>query len=104
SVELIATPAEEGGGGKEIIAQAGGFDAIDAAMMVHPFGLDIADHPWLGVRQVDVVFHGAAAHAAMMPFMGRNALDALVQAYNSIALTRQHMLPTDRVHGIITDG
>src|SRR5690606_34052938 len=76
---------------------------IDAAMMVHPFGLDIADHPWLGVRQVDVVFHGAAAHAAMMPFMVRNALDALVPAYNSIALTPQHMLPYARVHGITTD-
>lgn len=103
-VELIATPAEEGGGGKEIIARAGGFDGIDAALMIHPFGMDVADHPWLGVRQVKVTFHGMAAHASMMPFMGRNALDAVVQAYSAIALLRQHMLPSDRVHGIITDG
>jgi amidohydrolase len=103
-VELIATPAEEGGGGKEIIARAGGFDHIDAALMVHPFGMDVADHPWLGVRQVQVTFHGMAAHASMMPFMGRNALDAVVQAYTAIAQMRQHMLASDRVHGIITDG
>ncbi|HSK96486.1 MAG TPA: amidohydrolase [Euzebyales bacterium] len=103
-VELIATPAEEGGGGKEIIARAGGFAAIDAALMVHPFGMDVADHPWLGVRQVEVTFHGMAAHASMMPFMGRNALDAVVLAYTAIAQMRQHMLPSDRVHGIITDG
>lgn len=103
-VELIATPAEEGGGGKEIIARAGGFADIDAALMIHPFGMDVVDHPWLGVRQVDVTFHGMAAHASMMPFMGRNALDAVVQAYTAIAQLRQHMLPSDRVHGIITDG
>jgi amidohydrolase len=104
SVELIATPAEEGGGGKEIIARAGGFDGIDAALMIHPFGMDVADHPWLGVRQVRATYHGMAAHASMMPFMGRNALDAVVQAYSAIAQLRQHMLPTDRVHGIITEG
>ena len=104
AVELIATPAEEGGGGKEIIARAGGFDHVDAALMIHPFGMDVADHPWLGVRQVRVTFHGMASHASMMPFMGRNALDAVVQAYTTVAQLRQHMLPSDRVHGIITEG
>ncbi len=103
-VELIATPAEEGGGGKEIIARAGGFDHLAAALMVHPFGIDVADHPWLGARQVTVTYRGLAAHAAMMPFLGRNALDAVVLAYTGVSQLRQHMLPTDRVHGVITDG
>jgi metal-dependent amidase/aminoacylase/carboxypeptidase family protein len=40
----------------------------------------------------------------MMPFMGRNALDAVVHAYTAVAQLRQHMLPSDRVHGIITEG
>ena len=104
SVELIGTPAEEGGGGKELIAKAGGFDEVDAALMLHPFGADAAEHPWLGVRQVEAVFHGLAAHASAMPFFGRNALDAAVTAYQSMAQLRQHMLPTDRIHGIFTDG
>ncbi|MBW3604329.1 MAG: M20 family metallopeptidase [Actinobacteria bacterium] len=104
SVELIATPAEEGGGGKELIARAGGFDHIAAALMVHPFGMDVADHPWLGVRQVAVTYRGLPAHASMMPFLGRNALDAVVLAYTGVGQLRQHMLPSDRVHGIITDG
>lgn len=104
SVELIGTPAEEGGGGKELIARAGGFDDVDAALMLHPFGADAAEHPWLGVRQIEAVFHGLAAHASAMPFLGRNALDAVVTAYQSFAQMRQHMLPTDRIHGIITDG
>ena len=104
SVELIGTPAEEGGGGKELIARAGGFDEVDAVLMLHPWGLDVAEHPFIGVRTVDVTYHGLTAHAAATPFLGRNALDAVVQAYTGMAQLRQHMLPTDRVHGIITDG
>ncbi len=104
SVELIGCPAEEGGGGKEYIARAGGFDDIDAALMLHPFGADVAEHVWLGVRTVDVTYHGLSAHAAAMPHLGRNALDAAVTAYQGMAQLRQHMLPTDRIHGIITDG
>jgi amidohydrolase len=104
SVELLGTPAEEGGGGKEIMARAGAFDGVDVAMMVHPGSTDIADSSWVGLRQVDVVFEGLSAHAAGMPFMGRNALDAVVQSYVAIGQLRQHMLPSDRIHGIITDG
>lgn len=104
SVTLIGCPAEEGGGGKEYLAQAGVFDDVDAAIMVHPFGADVAAHEWLGVRTVDVVYEGLSAHAAATPFLGRNALDAVVAAYNGIAQLRQHVLPGDRLHGVITDG
>jgi amidohydrolase len=104
SVELIGCPAEEGGGGKELIARAGGFDEIDAALMLHPSGFETAEHSWIGVRTVDVAYRGLAAHASATPFLGRNALDAVVQAYTGMAALRQHMLPSDRVHGIITDG
>lgn len=103
-VSLIGTPAEEGGGGKEILARAGVFDDVDAVVMLHPFSHDIATHPFLGRRQVEVVFHGTAAHASAQPFMGRNALDAVVATYQGVAALRQHMPSGDRVHGIITDG
>lgn len=104
TVQLLGTPGEEGGGGKEHLARAGVFDAIDAAIMLHPYGVDAVDHEWLGVRTVDVVYQGLSAHAAAMPFLGRNALDAVVDAYDHLARLRQHVLPGDRVHGIITDG
>lgn len=104
TVELFGTPAEEGGGGKELIIRAGGFDHVDAAIMLHPFGVDAAAHPWLGVRTLNAVFHGRTAHAAATPHLGVNALDALVTAYNGFSQLRQHVLPGDRVHGIITDG
>ncbi len=104
SVELIGTPAEEGGSGKEIIARAGGFDGIDCAMMVHPGGAASATCVYLGMRQVEVDFHGLSAHASAYPFMGRNALDGCVSAYSMIAQLRQHFVPGDRVHGVITNG
>lgn len=104
SIELIGTPAEEGGSGKEIIARAGGFTDVDCAMMVHPAGSASAACTYLGLRQVEVSFHGLGAHASAVPYMGRNALDACVSAYSMIAQLRQHTLPEDRIHGIITDG
>ncbi|MBA8825882.1 amidohydrolase [Saccharopolyspora lacisalsi] len=103
-VSLVGTPAEEGGGGKELLARRGVFDDVDAVVMLHPFSHDIAAHPFLGRRQLEVVFHGVAAHASAQPFMGRNALDAVVATYQGVAALRQHIPPTDRVHGIITDG
>ena len=103
-LSLVGTPAEEGGGGKEHLARAGVFDDVDAVVMLHPFSHDIAAHPFLGRRQVEVVFHGIAAHASAQPFMGRNALDAVVATYQGVSALRQHVPSTDRVHGIITDG
>ncbi|MET0190107.1 MAG: M20 family metallopeptidase [Pseudonocardia sediminis] len=104
TVVLLGTPAEEGGGGKELMARDGAFDGVDAAVMLHPFAHDIADHPFLGRRQVDVVYHGVAAHAAAQPFMGRNALDAVVLGYQGVAMLRQHLPDPDRIHGVITEG
>ena len=101
---LLGTPAEEGGGGKELMARDGAFDDVDAVVMLHPFSYDAAVQPFLGRRQLRVTFTGIAAHASAQPFMGRNALDAVVAGYNGVAMLRQHIPDTDRVHGVITDG
>lgn len=103
-VSLIGTPAEEGGGGKEILARAGVFEDVDAVIMLHPFSHDIALHPFLGRRQLEMVFHGVGAHASAQPFMGRNALDAAVAAYQGVSALRQQLPQSDRVHGVFTDG
>jgi amidohydrolase len=100
----LGTPAEEGGGGKELMAQQGAFDGVDAAIMVHPFTYDTSEPVFLGRRQLKVTYVGVPAHASIQPFMGRNALDAANLLYTGVALNRQQMPPTDRVHAIITDG
>lgn len=104
TVVLLGTPAEEGGGGKETMARDGAFDGVDAAVMLHPFAHDIADHPFLGRRQLEVTYHGVAAHASAQPHRGRNALDAVVMGYQGIAMLRQHIPDGDRVHGVVVDG
>ena len=102
-VSLIGTPAEEGGCGKEYIAREGGFDDVDAAIMVHPGKGDHTEARRVALRQVEVTYHGLSAHAASAPFMARNPLDATVTAYQSIAQLRQHILPEERIHGIFTE-
>lgn len=103
-VRLIGTPAEEGHAGKEHLARAGVFDDVDAAVMVHGFGYDIASHVWVGRRSARIRFHGVAAHASAQPFMGRNALDAASLAYQGMGLFRQQMPPSDRLHAVIAEG
>jgi amidohydrolase len=104
TVVVLGTPAEEGGGGKILMAKRGAFAGIDAAMMVHPAGTDLAAMNVLAVVTLAVEYHGKAAHASAFPHRGINALDALVTAYNAIAQLRQHIRSTERIHGIITDG
>ncbi|CAM3538187.1 M20 family metallopeptidase [Occultella aeris] len=103
-VLLLGTPAEEGNSGKELLAREGFFDGVDAALMVHPFGYDVVDQPFLGRRQLVVRYRGVAAHASAQPYMGRNALDAVALNYQAVALLRQHLPPSDRVHGVIREG
>jgi len=103
-VRLLGTPAEEGGGGKELMARKGAFQGVDAALMIHPAGVNLATTPTLAISRVEVAYHGRAAHASAQPWDGVNALDALVTAYQAIAQLRQHIRPTERIHGIITDG
>jgi amidohydrolase len=103
-VRLLGTPAEERGGGKELMARRGAFDGVDAAMMVHPAGIDLVTMPCIAIAEVEAHYRGEAAHASSMPHRGINALDALVHAYTSIAALRQHIKQTERLHGIITHG
>ncbi len=103
-LSVLGTPAEEGGGGKVFMIRAGAFDDIDAAVMVHPAGAELRDMTTLAVQQCLATYTGAAAHAAAAPHEGRNALDAAVLGYNGVAALRQHILPSERVHGVFTDG
>lgn len=103
-VRLLGTPAEEQGGGKELMARAGAFDGIDAAMMIHPAGVNLTTMPCICVAEVEVIYHGRSAHASAMPHRGINALDGLLLAYQAISNLRQHIRDQERIHGIITDG
>jgi amidohydrolase len=103
-VRVLGTPAEERGAGKERMALAGAFEDVDAALMIHPAGLNLVTMPCIAMAEVEVVYRGKAAHAAAMADRGVNALDAIVIAYQAIAALRQHIKGSERIHGIITEG
>ncbi len=103
-VTLLGTPSEEGGGGKIDLINAGYFDDVHAAMMVHPFPFERLDAHVLAVDHFDVTYTGKEAHAAAAPWVGINALDALTIANVAIGLLRQQLAPGDLVHGIVLEG
>ncbi|KAI9216441.1 hypothetical protein BC828DRAFT_441450 [Blastocladiella britannica] len=103
-VTLYGTPAEEGGGGKVRMLQRGAFVDDDICLMLHPEDGDNCLPTCLAMQWMEVTYIGKAAHAAASPWDGINALDALTSAFTNISHLRQQLLPTDRVHGIITNG
>jgi amidohydrolase len=104
TIQVIGTPAEEGGGGKVYLVDAGLFDDVDAAMMFHPSNRNMTRRTALSAIPLNIEFFGKAAHAASVPDKGINALDALILTFNSINALRQHLRDDARIHGIITHG
>jgi amidohydrolase len=118
-LRLLGTPAEEGGGGKCQLIDAGAFDPpedIAAAIMAHPTGSHHprapGDEPFdglagmklIGSAKMRVEFKGRTAHAGAEPWSGINALDAAVSAYNNISMMRQQIRGDERIHGVFEDG
>lgn len=101
---VIGSPAEEGGGGKVPIINSGALDGLDAAMMLHPSGENLSAMRTLSRSGLQITFTGRAAHAAVSPERGINALDAAVLTLTAIGLLRQQVPNDVRIHAIITEG
>ena len=111
-VVVIGTPAEEGGGGKIRLLEAGVFDDVDATLSSHPFSnrtlipaAASRGESWsLAMVGYRYMYHGKAAHAAAAPEAGVNALNAVIHLFTGIDALRQHLRDDVRIHGVITDG
>ena len=103
-IQVIGTPAEEGGGGKVKLIKGGVFQDVDCAMMIHGFDRTILHQDLLGIVRVTFEYAGKAAHASTDPWAGVNALDACIQTFNAVSMLRQQVRPDCRIHGIITNG
>jgi amidohydrolase len=101
---VIGTPAEEGGGGKILLADAGIFKDIDVAMMFHPASKNLVLRASLASSKLKLEFFGKASHAAAAPEEGINALDALILTFNNINALRPTLGPKDRIAGVIKNG
>ncbi len=104
TVALLGTPAEEAGGGKALMLQAGTFDDVAVAVMAHPGPTDIAAAHSLALSEVTVEYRGKESHAAVAPHLGVNAADAVTVAQVAIAVLRQQLGPGQLVHGMVTNG
>jgi amidohydrolase len=101
---VVGCPAEEIGVGKRRLVECGVFAGVDAAMMAHASDVRRAHRLFLGNRKLELVYHGRAAHAAVAPERGINALDGVIALFVGIGLLRQQLPADVRVHGIVSDG
>ena len=103
-VLLVGSPAEEGGGGKVLLARAGILRGVRAAMLVHPNAFETARPRIVAAVQLAVCTLGRAAHASLFPERGINALDGLVLGYTGLWAARASMPPGGQVHGVLLRG
>ncbi|KAJ3467776.1 hypothetical protein MRS44_005340 [Fusarium solani] len=110
--QLLGTPAEEDGGGKVLLLDAGAYKDADVSLMIHPMieadyqhqgTLGSAGPSSIAVTDLVAEYKGSSAHAAANPWDGINALDALVASYNNVSMLRQQIKPDERIHGCIME-
>lgn len=102
-VVVYGTPAEESYGGKNIMAREGCFQDIDAALMFHGMTATIVDVRSYAMREFSIEFFGKSAHAALFPYEGRSALDALLLAAHGVEFLREHVKDDSRMHYTINE-
>lgn len=103
TVRVVGTPGEENFGGKVKMSEAGVFDDVDAALMIHPATSNGVGSRTLAILPIKYEFFGKNAHGCH-PEEGHSALDAAVMTYSSISMLRQFVRPGSYIHGIIRDG
>ena len=102
AVCFFGTPAEETVGGKAYMAREGLFDSLDVCLDWHP-STSIEANAQSKQAMVDfrVAFTGKTAHAAVDPWNGISAVDALELYTTGINYLREHIPPTVRIHYLI---
>jgi amidohydrolase len=109
TVLLYGTPDEEAfgpdsRGGKVLMADAGLFDDIDAALMMHPIGGESAVWRYsFPLKDFTVTFHGRPAHYTL-PHEGINALEALLLFIDAVNTLKRGWQPSVMFAYTITDG
>lgn len=106
-VWIIGTPAEEGGAGKAIMLERGGFDGVDFALMIHPTcggeSRNYINRNGRASGSLTISFTGQSAHSSA-PATGINALTAAISVFNQIDMLRPLFETEDNVNGVILEG
>ena len=105
TVRYYGTPAEEGGGGKIYMVNAGLLKDVDVVVGWHPGDQNQANPASsLATVAANFKFYGAAAHAAASPDRGRSALDGVEAMDYMVNMMREHVPQETRIHYIIKKG
>ena len=106
TVKLVDCPAEEAGSGKVDLARNGVFDDMDLCLSYHPDNSPFLFDAWecMAVLHMNVQFRGISAHAAMMPWKGRSALDGAELMNIGVQFLREHMTQDCSLHYVYRDG
>ena len=103
TIKVIGTPAEENFGGKVFMSEAGVFNDLDVALMIHPGNDNSVGGKSTAINPIKFEFFGKNAHACH-PYDGASALDGAVSTYMQINMLRQFVKPGTFIHGIIRHG
>ena len=103
TIKVIGTPAEETIGGKVLMSEAGIFNDLDVALLIHPGNDNGVGSRSTAICPTKFEFFGKNAHACE-PFEGRSALDGAVMTYVQLNMLRQFVKEGTFIHGIIKDG
>ncbi len=101
TLQVIGTPAEEHGGGKQLLIDRGIFDGVHLSLMSHPVThtdtYDVLGSTSQAVGRWRATYTGRGAHAAANPSDGINANDAAVVAQVAAGLLRQRIRDGQRL-------
>ena len=107
TLKLWPGVAEEVVGAKAYYVRAGLFADVDISLFAHVganFGTGWGAAAGTGLQSVSYMFTGEAAHAAVNPWRGRSALDAVELMDIGWNFRREHLRLQQRSHSVITDG
>lgn len=105
-LKLFGAPGEELVVSRPYFVRDGYFDDVDLAFHNH---IRDAFYTEVGQTQISLIsaeftFSGEPTHAGLTPWLGRDALDAVVLMDTGMAQHREHMRPEMRAHRVITNG
>ncbi len=102
-VVLLGTPGEENLDSKIDMIKADAFAEMDVCINIHPLGSDMMPISSTAFASWRIDFYGRAAHAALHPEDGINALDTAVSFYQMVSQEKRNVEGLN-LYGIIAEG
>lgn len=107
TIRLWPGVAEELVAGKAFLIRSGYFKDVDVALFSHVsnnLAVSWGNYTGTGLVSVEYTFRGESAHAAVNPWKGRSALDAVELMNVGWNFRREHLRLSQRSHYVITNG